>query len=233
MGSGLVNVEFPLIGKGCHNAPIRLMVGKQTDPEDVVLEVTVLERCRGHPYFVQLLDVVFQSDKPLLVMERFGVELTNFLKASPFEGYGPHQLRVSAFEVFSGIAHLSSLGILHGDIKPPNVLAELRGTLLHVKLADLGNACLVINGTSRHPHHHIMVPRVRSNCTCGCMRAYVRVREHLEHLASILHGGSEPGCTHGANEQVHVQHSYPPKFHPPTHPCKCTMLVRTYAPLTL
>lgn len=113
--------------------------------QDIVAEVYALERVRGHPCFVNLLDAFFvESPKSAnrqawLVMERSERSLARIVDAIEFSGLGHQSLKVLASEMSTGMLYLHSLGILHTDLKPPNILESVSSSgEFHIRIADLG-----------------------------------------------------------------------------------------------
>ena len=111
----------------------------------------MLDRCSGHPCVVQLLDV-FASPPPTsrihLVFELWGKDLAAVAHGS--SSFSPQQLRAVASEVLSELCHLHGSGVIHGDLKPANILARDGGGdgLLRCKLADVGCAVEVSHRTA-------------------------------------------------------------------------------------
>jgi len=130
--------------------------GEKSDRNYVIAEVYALERCRGHPHIVQVLDAYLESDfvpggllrtTAVLVMKRFGIGLHELLrqtiqgKPGDLGGFGPSVIRGMASGLCGAVSFVHSLDLLHGDIKPPNVLGKWEGPAVTVQLADFG-ACV-------------------------------------------------------------------------------------------
>ena len=115
-------------------------------------EAYILDRCRGHAHIVQLLDVFVTSGPSLryhLVFELWGRDLAFWRKSST--GFAPACVRSICQQLFLGLAHVHSLGLIHTDIKPANILAKSipDSDILACKLADVGNA------VERDPRHRL------------------------------------------------------------------------------
>ena len=142
-------------GSGKTYAVKRLRGGSQTRPADkleALHECYVLDRCHGHPNIVQLLDV-FVNGPPLrqfmLLFELWGKALSMWPRAGPFEA---ETLRIGAYQVGNGIRHLHDMGMVHGDIKPSNILANCVGAKASkpqfvFKLGDVGS---VVEASAEH-----------------------------------------------------------------------------------
>lgn len=117
-----------------------------TQKEDRVCaaqEAYALDRCRGHPCIVQLLDTFLEDVPPrryALVLELWGRDLSDWLRADAAL-FTPPVLRHCTWGCVQGLAFLHGVGLAHADFKPRNVLGKLNATsgLLDCKIADLGS----------------------------------------------------------------------------------------------
>ncbi|MBI4858715.1 MAG: protein kinase [Candidatus Riflebacteria bacterium] len=98
------------------------------------LEVRALSLL-NHPCIVRIFDADLEGETPYFVMECIvGQSLSALLKRGPL----PVDLVMSiATAVADGLAHAHTLGIVHRDIKPDNILMTDSGL---VKIADFGIA---------------------------------------------------------------------------------------------
>ena len=124
-------------------------------------EASLLCGCMGHPSVVQLLDVVHVDDpnRPrevalgrCLVFESWGTDLSQSL---PRFQKQPRFVREILRQVAAGTAHIHSLGAIHGDLKPSNILIKVASgqrvaptPILICKVADLGS-CVAANPRHR------------------------------------------------------------------------------------
>ena len=119
----------------------RGVAGEHRDKYSVLAEVSALSVCRGHPHIVQLLDVWVQAKTTTLVMERYGTDLYNIWperKASAAGTFYPAELRSIIGHVAKGLLHIHTVGMIHTDIKPQNILAKWQADRWHIVVADLG-----------------------------------------------------------------------------------------------
>jgi hypothetical protein len=116
---------------------------KSTHLADAVCEVYVLDRCRLHQNIVQLHDV-FEDSSNLwhLVFDHAGRDLSKMLAAAGRDLLLPTaaQTRSVASHLCSALMHLHSLGLLHTDLNPGNVLVAVDGVSWTCRLADFGCA---------------------------------------------------------------------------------------------
>lgn len=108
-----------------------------------------------------------------LVFQSFGINLYEYLKSMNFQGMGLGQVRKVALQLLKALKHLKTLGIVHCDIKPENVLlkGDPRGnddSGMEVVLCDFGSASFVGGNfpsyvQSRYYRAPEVVLRLRSN----------------------------------------------------------------------
>jgi hypothetical protein len=110
---------------------------KSTHLSEAVCEAYVLDRCRPHQHIVQLIDIFEGSEKRLhMVFEHAGTDLSRLLAPLPTSA----QTRSVASHICSALMHLHSLGLLHTDLKPGNVMVSADASGWRCRLADFGCA---------------------------------------------------------------------------------------------
>ncbi|GAC1420665.1 MAG: serine/threonine-protein kinase [Actinomycetota bacterium] len=98
----------------------------------------------SHPNAVAVFDAGEQDGRPFIVMERLsGKTLAEAIAEGPMSP--PHVRRI-AREVLSVLGHAHSLGIVHRDIKPRNVLIDDAGS---ARVSDFGIAKLLEDDATR------------------------------------------------------------------------------------
>jgi len=107
-------------------------------------ELEALLRLKGHPYVVNVEEVVQGAGGPCLIMEyAAGGSLMQHLASGPLSG---PELVVVGQHVCEALGAAHALGIIHRDIKPHNLLI---GAFGQVKVCDFGIASLVRDGDVR------------------------------------------------------------------------------------
>ena len=98
-------------------------------------EGAVLRRLRG-PRFVEILEEHLDADPPYFVLELCpGGDLRALLDRAPGKRLAPDEVLRLGRSVLEGVAFAHEEGIVHGDLKPENVLLDAKG---EPKIGDLG-----------------------------------------------------------------------------------------------
>lgn len=95
-------------------------------------EVDVLYRMK-HPHILNCHEVKVNKDRIYVFMERAKYDVYEWVHET--EPDDVEQFKRFAYEILSGLIYLHSNRIIHGDIKPENVLITQKD---HIKLADFG-----------------------------------------------------------------------------------------------
>ncbi|KAG4272563.1 serine/threonine protein kinase [Fusarium proliferatum] len=114
----------------------------------MAMELQILRNkfIKDHPNIVQLLGICWKSVKdgvlmPSFVLEAAEIDLEKFLDNPKAVGY--RKVLGLAVDIATGVRALHDVGIIHGDIKPANVLIFKDPQLTYVaKIADFGSSLL-------------------------------------------------------------------------------------------
>ena len=110
-------------------------------------EVSILQRLaqadpKGRRHCVRLLSHFAHRQHVAMVFEHLSHNLREILnKFGRDVGMNVMAVRRYAKQMFVGLHHLASLGVVHADIKPDNILVN--DTFTTIKICDLGSAFLV------------------------------------------------------------------------------------------
>eukprot|EP00612_Vaucheria_litorea_P003110 CAMPEP_0171462714 /NCGR_PEP_ID=MMETSP0945-20130129/6635_1 /TAXON_ID=109269 /ORGANISM="Vaucheria litorea, Strain CCMP2940" /LENGTH=259 /DNA_ID=CAMNT_0011989283 /DNA_START=454 /DNA_END=1233 /DNA_ORIENTATION=+ len=106
-------------------------------------EIRMMRLAQGHRNCIRLIDLFEDRDGYYIVMEFApGGEL--FRKLQTNGKFSENEAAKIVSEVLQAVEHLHSLGIIHFDIKPENIIMRdcQNGKAPQVKLADFGSAFL-------------------------------------------------------------------------------------------
>ncbi|KAL4451526.1 hypothetical protein ABPG75_007188 [Micractinium tetrahymenae] len=106
-------------------------------PVVALREVSLLRQLADSPHIVQLLDVLWDRSRLVLVFESMGRDLQAHLDADPAARQLP-SIKSVMYQLLSGLAHAHARRVLHRDVKPANVLIDPASGV--AKVADWGLA---------------------------------------------------------------------------------------------
>jgi class 3 adenylate cyclase len=109
------------------------MPSDESGMEDIEAEVLILQRVND-THVVQLLSYAFEGDMIVIIMEcMLAGSLQNMISA--FGSIPSSTARVFMRDVLRGLSKIHSIGVIHRDMKPQNVLLSLAG---NCKISDFG-----------------------------------------------------------------------------------------------
>lgn len=109
------------------------MPSDESGMEDIEAEVLILQRVND-THVVQLLSYAFEGDTIVIIMEcMLAGSLQNMISA--FGSIPSSTARVFMRDVLRGLSKIHSMGVIHRDMKPQNVLLSLAG---NCKISDFG-----------------------------------------------------------------------------------------------
>ncbi len=105
-------------------------------------EFEVLRRV-DHPHVIRMLDFdTPPGAPPIIVMD--------YIRSIPFDRFSrdidPERLREALRQILSALDYLHGLGIVHGDLKPSNLLIAPEPAPFHFRIADFGFAQTLTRG---------------------------------------------------------------------------------------
>src|SRR5581483_1711490 len=140
-------------------------------------EGNVLRRLSG-PRFVKILEEHFDSDPPFFVLELCeGGDLRAVLDDQDRKRLPPSRVLALAKGILEGVSFAHEEGVVHGDLKPENVLLDAQG---EPKIADLG--------LSRARRRELLERQKALQASMGTEPS--KVRGTFDYLApEVRHGG--------------------------------------------
>lgn len=102
-------------------------------PSTAIREICLLKNLK-HSAIVELLDVMYNTDKLFLVFEYLDLDLKKYIDNTR-QPLSTALIRSYMKQLVEGLAYLHTHTILHRDLKPQNLLIDKEG---HIKLADFG-----------------------------------------------------------------------------------------------
>jgi WD40 repeat protein len=148
LGSGATGSVWEAIQLSTGQKVAVKVLGRITRAHDQLFqrEMQQLVLLRGHNHIVSLLDASLDHNPPFLVMPLFHQSLEFYTVTRANLGLLTNE-RVSRWftELAGALRFVHQRGILHCDVKPPNVLLDRD----QAKLADFGQAALLGKGQAR------------------------------------------------------------------------------------
>jgi len=146
LGQGTTGVVFRAHRRS-DRQEVALKIMRMYDEEllSIARQEYELLRSINHPHIIQALDFFTYSMGAVLVLEHFdGCTLEAAVASAPGNRLTEATARVLFGALASAVAHLHDCGIVHRDVKAPNILVSR--DLLDLKLVDFNTAQRVLEG---------------------------------------------------------------------------------------
>ncbi|KAI5190976.1 cyclin-dependent kinase 2 [Nematocida minor] len=115
---------------------VRLSDDREGVPSTTIREISLLKDIK-HPNIIALHQVVYTENKLYLVFEYAETDLKKYLDSlrKDKKSLSKNQIKAFSHQLTSALAYCHSVGVLHRDLKPQNILITKNN---QIKLADFG-----------------------------------------------------------------------------------------------
>jgi len=115
---------------------IRIAYEDEGVPSTAIREVALLKEC-DHPNVIKLHEVFTEPNALYLVFEHLDMDLRKYIKTHG-SMHDPAKLKSGVYQCMRGVEFCHAHRILHRDLKPQNLLVDVKA--FRIKLADFGLA---------------------------------------------------------------------------------------------
>jgi serine/threonine protein kinase len=106
-------------------------------PASTLREIACLKSC-DHPNVVKIIDIIYSLERPAIVMPCYKMDLKSYIQSISNQNT-EIVCRDIMWNILKGVSYLHSLGFMHRDIKPQNILVDYdREFKYQLAIADLG-----------------------------------------------------------------------------------------------
>jgi serine/threonine protein kinase len=139
LGEGAYGVVYKAIDMLTNRAvalkKIRIEIEDEGIPTTALREIVLLRQLE-HPNVVKLENVVMDPARLYLVFELVDTDLKKYMDSNKAP-LAPELVQSYTLQILEGLAYCHSMGVMHRDLKPQNILVTRDGGL---KIADFGLA---------------------------------------------------------------------------------------------
>ena len=127
------------LGQSSREVIIKSSNSSSGDSNNLVKEVEILNKLEKSSFWTEYLHFHDVGPTVYVVLEKFGINLSDYLKNNLVE---KTYRRILFKQLCYCVKALHDRGVMHGDLKPQNILIKESGGL-HLKLCDFDNSCIV------------------------------------------------------------------------------------------
>jgi len=141
---GIVYKTFNSISGNKHATKVlKKNLFKQDYWKRIKTEIEIIKTV-NHPNLIKFVDSFENSEYYFILMEYLkDGNLTKFMKSKLY--LTESIVKIIIFQLANALQYLKSLGIIHRDIKPDNILIDKTNDELKIKLSDFGLAKVIFN----------------------------------------------------------------------------------------
>ena len=111
---------------------------------DVIKEMDLLRRMSHHPHIISLCGYKWSDEYFYVLLEYGGTALYKYIYAHSLKDRMEH-LPMILHQTMSALCYLHKYNIAHRDVKPDNILFQIKDGKCHIRLCDFGlSKCMLI-----------------------------------------------------------------------------------------